>query len=158
MNKSEVDALEKRISEEYRKKLEAIRLVQRMLNEEAAEQHPFVLEVKPTFEPKQVKAVPISVGASQDYGEELEDSLIGTIQTMIQSSANTIWTAPKVEQSLRESHIPLNAKRPKSSILVILGKLQARGIIRLVKKGSGRIPNRYKAVVEPKKEEAANEI
>jgi hypothetical protein len=147
MNKSEVAALEKRISEEYKKKLEAIRLVQEMLSEQSV-QSPEISA------PSAQKAIPsLAINAGEDKYEEGEEiSVIGAIRSLFAADEHKSWTVSTIETALRESKVPVKAKNPKTTINTSIMKLCKKGFIRVVRKGSGRIPNRYRFA--GKKEEA----
>jgi hypothetical protein len=142
MNKDEIDALERRVREEYEKKLEAIRIVQGMLS--SNDSRPPIISQSPEK-------------AEESWNNEenvIDGTLIGNIEEIFKEDISKGWTAPKIEKRLREKGMVLAAKNPAVSIGQAIKKLVKREIIKRVKKGGGRIPHIYRAA---QKEEAGNE-
>jgi len=130
MNKAEVDILERRIRENYEKDMAAIRRVQKMLSENGSS------PVKSAIESK--------AAAGADDAEADDQSLVGNIEAIFLSDLKKNWTVPKIERRLLESGVTLKAKNPKPSIAGAIKRLMKRGVIRLVKKGGGKIPHIYR--------------
>jgi hypothetical protein len=132
MKAEEVAALEERIRAEYEEKLRAIKIVRSLLSET----QPVGSALKPTGGKENL----VDLSLHEENGE----TLIGKIQELFQREDQP-WTVPMIEKALRAAGFSLTARRPAASIASSIHKLKARGVVKLVKKGSGRRPNRYRA-------------
>lgn len=62
---------------------------------------------------------------------------------------NKGWTVPSMLEELTERQgITLWAKKPAATLGLIFVKLKKRGIIRIARRGAGRIPHIYKGVAQ----------
>ncbi len=138
MNKAEVEALERRVKEEFELDMAAIRRVQVLLSRNGS--------------------APAPMGVSEsDHGNDESaegETLIGRVERVFVSDPKRTWTIPKIEKHLRDSGFTLAAKNPKPSIAVAVKKLIVREVVRLFKKGGGKSPHIYKAA---EKRETDNE-
>jgi hypothetical protein len=92
-----------------------------------------------------------------DDGDGNAQTIIGTVDSAMQADHNRKWTVPLMLAYLRDSNFPLAAQKPEATLGLIFKKLQRRGRIRLVKRGSGRLPNVYKAV-QPTAQEGESDL
>jgi|ERR1035438_2166422 hypothetical protein len=128
------------LEEELRRDLEAITRVRQImalkngsLSKPDDRQIPLLMNL-PAADPQ----------ADDDLDEERADSLIGTIDKTINSDPNIRWTTTKMLAHLQSIQYPLKAQKPIYSVGQTMKKLEEKGRIRVVRRGSGSAPNIYK--------------
>jgi hypothetical protein len=143
MTKIEVQRLKERLQAEYRKKLDALALVEQMLQEEqiALPANTNNGHGNRVLEPEIV-----------DDEEGDSDTLIGRIQNLFVSDPEKRWTVSKIEQAVKSQGYKFQGAKASTSIHTTLSKLKLRKVVRTVKHGKGSKPSVYAA----EKQESAN--
>lgn len=91
---------------------------------------------------------------ADDVEEARSDSLVGTIERIINSDLNVRWTTAKMLTRLQSLKFPLKAKKPIYSVGQSMQKLEEKGKIRIVRRGTGSAPNIYRGkATEPNTED-----
>jgi hypothetical protein len=137
-----IEEMQRSLLEEHRKDLEALERLKRFLPKSGA------VDVKAT-EPE---------SGEDDAGPSAGDTIIGKVQEVVFSDYSRRWTVPVVMAELRRQNFPMTAKKPDRTVGLILSKLYARGVLRLVRRGSGRIPNVYRTVAQAPAQEGDSEL
>jgi hypothetical protein len=130
-----IEEMQQSMLEEHRKDLEALERLKRFLPQSNA------AVSKP-------KGVPEDLGPQADLESLSEDTIIGKVEQVMTSDTARRWTVPLMFAELRRQNFPLAAQKPERTLGLILRKLADRKVIKIVKRGSGRSPNVYKAVVQ----------
>ena len=91
--------------------------------------------------------VHVLVPVVNDDDDAVTGTIIGKVESILMADPTEKWTVPRMLSFLRESGFQLEAQKPERTIGLVFRKLMKRGKVRLLKKGSGRIPNVYRAVV-----------
>lgn len=71
-------------------------------------------------------------------------TLIETVEFTVKATDRT-WSVPQIYERLQEAGFEFESSMPKNTIATAISRLVERGEVVLVKKGSGRRPNEYKA-------------
>ena len=129
VTEKELSEIERRMEEEHRKDREALQRLKRFLHQGTA---PAPIE--------HVDAEYIDV-------EDKAQTIIGKVEDVFASDIAKRWTIHNMVVFLKSQKFPLVAQKPDATMGLIFSKLQKRGKIRIVRKGSGRLPNIYRATV-----------
>ena len=73
----------------------------------------------------------------------MERPLIEEVESIFLDHRNKTWKPRTIIRELRNRGVPLRSKTPQTSISMVLKKLLDRDRIRLVMRGSGRMPSVY---------------
>jgi tryptophan 2,3-dioxygenase len=130
MNKAEVDALRRRLREEFERDMAAVERVEALLSRNGSATAPAATESED----------------SRDNDESQDgETLIAAVERVFASDPKRTWTIAKLEKHLLDSRFPLVAKNPRPSISVAVRKLITRGRVKLFKRGAGVNPHSYRA-------------
>jgi hypothetical protein len=135
------------LKEELRKDLEALERVERLMaakNSSLSRPDDRQLALPINGIPTKQDAIDT---AEEDADNAPSTSLRGKIAEVINSDPNARWTTQRVLAHLQELHFPLKAQKPIYSVGQSLNGLAKRGMIRLVRKGTGSEPNIYKGKI-----------
>jgi hypothetical protein len=146
--------MERAMREEHRKDLEALERLKRLIhkNGDATCQ-------APDHKPQQIDAEYVD---NNDDPLDLQEGLfpatiIGRVESIMVANTARRWTVPSMLTELMRQKFPLAAQKPASTLGLVFGKLHKRGRIRLVRRGSGRTPNVFRAV-PPQTQEGDSDI
>ena|SRR5581483_3604064 len=137
----QLSAVERQMEEEYRKDREALARLKRFLKVDAPSEN---------IDGNQSND-------STDVSDAAVPTIIGKVEEIMTADITRKWTVPTMLAHLRHEKFPLTAQKPEATLGQVFAKLQRRGVIRIVRRGSGRIPNVFKAVPQITKEEATPE-
>jgi hypothetical protein len=131
-------AMESAMREEHRKDLEALQRLKRFLpaNSAAPTQQP----------PVDAKHADTNDDSHDPTVDSLAQTIIGKVESIMLADTNKRWTVASMLEELRRLNFPLVSKTPTSTLGLVFAKLHKRGIIRLVRRGSGRTPNVFRGV------------
>jgi hypothetical protein len=141
---SALAALEQRAKLNYQRDLDAITHIRRLIaggatiNPESAER----LLATAT------SATPTSAEPNTNADPESQPTLIDAVESIFRNSPDMSLNVSSLEAQLRGRGFVFAAKQPKSSINTAVARLAERGIIRIVKRGTGRKPSTYRLIVQ----------
>lgn len=98
--------------------------------------------------------------SSAETDEALDDaptSILEGIETIMRKHSDRTWTVTKLRAELSRNGHELKAKNPNATIGVSLKKLCDRGMVNVIRRGSGREPNVYRYRVADLRESVAED-
>lgn len=135
----QISELERRMEEEHRKDREAIERLKRFLPQG-----------------QQSASLHREEEDSSDVNDAPVPTIIGKVEEIMLDDATRKWTVPAMLAHLRHINFPLAAQKPEATLGQVFVKLQRRGAIRIVRRGSGRNPNIYRASIVERREETTD--
>jgi hypothetical protein len=147
------DAMQKEMEDEHRRDREAFDRMRRFVKPATPVTAASVTPKPAVPSPASTAAVPIrSTSELED-----EDSLIGSVLDVIRARPSTSMHRNTVYREMKAKGFVFahGEVQGLASVGVALSKLAARQVIRRVRKGAGRMPSLYRAVVERSEPEGA---
>src|SRR5258708_9232713 len=86
-----------------------------------------------------------------------ESTIRNKVAEVFGADSTRRWTIPQMVEHLQSVDFPLKAKKPEATMYGVFNALRGRGIIRLVRRGTGRNPNTYRLVTAERENGAASE-
>jgi hypothetical protein len=129
---------------EFKQKIDALAIVEQMLPASAVSPKESALNmalerIEQQFGPSAVRPrVPL-------LHKENQGTVIDAVRKTILSSPKQTWPVSEIEQDMRRRNFVFTARDPKSTINTALTRLVDQGEVRIVVRGKGRKPSRYKA-------------
>jgi hypothetical protein len=142
LNANQLADMEIAMEEEHRRDREALQRLKRFLAPANGNGHAAPLVVYREIELEQPDHLSDFVAAEEDAPQ----SIIDKVEEIMQADPTKKWTVPSMVAYLKYIHFPLLAKKPAATMGLVFAKLAyKRKTIRIVKKGSGRNPNWFRA-------------
>jgi hypothetical protein len=140
LDANQLAAIESAMAEEHRKDREALLRLKRFLPSNGSNSRvPTVLTI-----------------TNEGDVEDNSQTIIDKVEEIMQADTTKKWTVPAMVAHLNNIKFPLVAKKPQATMGLVFSKLaHKRRTIRMVKKGSGRKPNWFRA--NPPQEEGTSE-
>lgn len=123
---------------EAQKKLEAIAIVERMLAEDASLPNP----ASPPSHANNADDEPRTAQADSDESAAVSTA-IDSVWQCFEPRPEKHWTVAGLETALRSNGFKFVASKPQKTIHTALHRLVKRGLVRIVRKGKGKIPSVY---------------
>jgi hypothetical protein len=143
ITEAQLSIMKEKIKEDFRKDLEAIERVERMMIAQNASQGS-----KQDDRQLQLGGQEFEASDEDDVAAETRPTLIGAIEKVINAAPSIRWTTQKVMAQLTANGYKFEAAKPIYSVGQSLQKLVKQQKIRCTHKGSGSTPNIYKGRVE----------
>lgn len=144
MDAKQIAAMERAMEEEHRKDREALERLRRFLpssnNGDSSHEH-------------SARLTPTVINESR---EEKPNSIVAHVASIMQADCSRTWEPSSLQAQLKSDGVELRAKKPNRELNRVLRVLRGRGVIRLVRRGSGINANLYRAVDRHRETEAAS--
>jgi len=151
LDANQISAIENAMEEEHRRDREALQRLKRFLppspNGSSSRVAPLVL-----LDPE-----PIDPLGPADAEEDAPETIIDTVDHIMQADTHRKWSVPLMLAHLRNLNFPLEAKKPEATLGLVFSKLtHKRKTIVRVKKGGGRRPALYRGIPREHQEDASD--
>ncbi|MGA9507242.1 MAG: hypothetical protein WBV55_01215 [Candidatus Sulfotelmatobacter sp.] len=148
----DLDAVEKKIKEEYVRACEALQTLKKYLgngaNGSGSRVAPIAIDRMHEVKPDSGDFVDVVEGDPQ--------TIIDRVEQIMLSDTHKKWSVPLMVAHLKNINFPLRAKTPEATMGLVFGKLlRKRRTIFRVRRGSGRMPSLYRGIPREHQEDAS---
>jgi hypothetical protein len=150
----DLDAVEKKIGEEYRRALLALQTLKRYLGEgesgSSGHTPPLVINRENVLNRPEDFFI-------DDVGDSESPTIIDKVEEIMLNDPHKKWSVPSMVAHLKSLKFPLQAKKPEATMGLIFAKLtRKRKTIVRVRKGSGRTPNLFRGIPREHRQDASD--
>lgn len=137
MDARELAEIERRMEEEYRRDREALERLKRFMSNGDKPQQRSTSSEPRTETPSESE-------------ERSEGSIRRKVAEVFAAEPENMWSIPGMVEHLTKTGFPLKAAKPEASMYGVFRVLKERGIIRIVRRGSGSQPHLFRSTAADK--------
>jgi hypothetical protein len=154
LDANQISAIESAMEEEHRRDREALQRLKRFLplngNGSGGRVSTFVID-------RTNEAQESEVLDFMDTADSEPLTIIDTVEQIMQADPHKKWSVPLMVAHLKNIKFPLEAKKPEATMGLVFTKLmKKRKTIVRVRRGSGRMPNLFRAIPREHQEDASD--
>ncbi len=145
MDAKQLAQIELAMAEDHRRDKEALERLKRFIHGDNGQNTNRIVSFAP------------STFVDDDADGGSESTIRNKVAEVFGADSTRRWTIPQMVEHLQSVDFPLKAKKPEATMYGVFNALRGRGIIRLVRRGTGRNPNTYRLVTAERENGAASE-
>lgn len=152
LDANQLSVIERAMEEEHRRDREALQRLKRFLplNGNGSGSHVSTFVIDRTNEAQESEVLDFVDGAEPQ-------TIIDTVEQIMQADPHKKWSVPLMVGYLKNINFPLEAKKPEATMGLVFAKLmKKRKTIVRVRRGSGRMPNLFRAIPREHQEDASD--